>query len=152
MGDGSGDYFLFVGNDNDFQSPTGKLLDADGSVLATGRDLAALTARFAGIAGDRLRAAIDPASDLVAQLERDEVEGLPDEPLAATLSFRRAGIELTESGYVALKNRNSYTNIPGVFAAGDVSDAEYRQAVTAAGMGCQAALDAERWLAATGVH
>ena len=76
------------------------VLDADGSVLATGRDLAALTARFAGIAGDRLRAAIDPASDLVAQLERDEVEALPDEPLAATLSFRRAGIELT--GYPAL--------------------------------------------------
>ena len=70
----------------------------------------------------------------------------------ATRFLAGAGIELTESGYVALKNRNSYTNIPGVFAAGDVSDAEYRQAVTAAGMGCQAALDAERWLAATGVH
>lgn len=70
----------------------------------------------------------------------------------ATRFLAGSGIELTGSGYVALKNRNSYTNIPGVFAAGDVSDAEYRQAITAAGMGCQAALDAERWLAATGVH
>jgi thioredoxin reductase (NADPH) len=60
-------------------------------------------------------------------------------------------IELDPAGYVALHTRSSHTNIPGVFAAGDVADAHYRQAVTAAGMGCQAALDAERWLAAKGV-
>jgi thioredoxin reductase (NADPH) len=60
-------------------------------------------------------------------------------------------IELDPAGYVALHTRSSATNIPGVFAAGDVADAHYRQAVTAAGMGCQAALDAERWLAAQGV-
>lgn len=70
----------------------------------------------------------------------------------ATKFLANSGVELTDAGYVNLKNRNSYTNLPGVFAAGDVSDAEYRQAVTAAGMGCQAALDAERWLAAQGVH
>lgn len=70
----------------------------------------------------------------------------------ATKFLAGSPVELTEAGYVQLKNRNSYTNLPGVFAAGDVSDAEYRQAVTAAGMGCQAALDAERWLAAQGVH
>ncbi len=69
----------------------------------------------------------------------------------ATSFLKGAGIELNEKGYVALHKRHSHTNIPGVFAAGDVADAEYRQAVTAAGMGCQSALDAERWLAAQGV-
>jgi thioredoxin reductase (NADPH) len=69
----------------------------------------------------------------------------------ATKFLKDSGIEFDSSGYVALKQRNSYTNIPGVFAAGDVADEHYRQAVTAAGMGCQAAIDAERWLAASGI-
>jgi thioredoxin reductase (NADPH) len=62
-----------------------------------------------------------------------------------------SGIGLDANGYVILASRSSATNIAGVFAAGDVADHEYRQAVTAAGMGCQAALDAERWLAARGL-
>jgi thioredoxin reductase (NADPH) len=70
----------------------------------------------------------------------------------ATKFIKDTGLEFNDKGYIALKHRNSYTNIAGVFAAGDVADADYRQAVTAAGMGCQAALDAERWLAAAGVH
>ncbi|MDX2132779.1 MAG: thioredoxin-disulfide reductase [Planctomycetota bacterium] len=61
-------------------------------------------------------------------------------------------LEFTDKGYLMLRSRSSRTNIPGVFGAGDVADSEYRQAVTAAGMGCQAALDAERWLAAEGIH
>jgi len=64
----------------------------------------------------------------------------------ATRFLRDSGLELDGAGYVRLPTRHSSTNIEGVFAAGDVADAEYRQAVTAAGMGCQAALDAERWL------
>jgi thioredoxin reductase (NADPH) len=63
-----------------------------------------------------------------------------------------SGVELHDNGYIKLNGRGSYTNIDGVFAAGDVADSVYRQAVTAAGMGCMAALDCERWLAANGVH
>jgi thioredoxin reductase (NADPH) len=63
-----------------------------------------------------------------------------------------SGLKMNDAGYIDLPGRNSHTNIEGIFAAGDVADSVYRQAVTAAGMGCQAALDAERWLAANGVH
>lgn len=69
----------------------------------------------------------------------------------ATGFLNGSGIELDDGGYVKLINRSSETNIEGVFAGGDVADSEYRQAVTAAGMGCQAAMDAERWLGTQGL-
>ena len=64
----------------------------------------------------------------------------------ATKFLRESGLDFDDKGYIDLKKRGSHTNVPGVFAAGDVADAKYRQAITAAGMGCQAALDAEHWL------
>jgi thioredoxin reductase (NADPH) len=59
-----------------------------------------------------------------------------------------SGVELDEEGYVVQNGHDTKSNIDGLFSAGDVSDHVYRQAITAAGNGCQAALDAERYLAA----
>jgi thioredoxin reductase (NADPH) len=67
--------------------------------------------------------------------------------------FLEGQVELTDKKYVKLKDGfRSLTSVEGVFAAGDCADAIYRQAITAAGMGCKAALDAERWLAEKGIH
>ena len=105
------------------------------------------------VIGDEKIEAVMLKDTLTAAEERMDVKGLfiaiGHTPATGFLSG--SGIELDDAGYVKLTNRSSETNIEGVFAGGDVADSEYRQAVTAAGMGCQAAMDAERWLGTQGL-
>ncbi|HEV7235680.1 MAG TPA: FAD-dependent oxidoreductase, partial [Ktedonobacteraceae bacterium] len=88
-------------------------------------------------------------------LKNDEVSTLPTQGLFLAIGHQpntelfKGVIDLDKAGYI-VPVEHTMTNIPGVFAAGDVTDHRYRQAVTAAGDGCRAAIDLERWLESQG--
>jgi thioredoxin reductase (NADPH) len=101
-----------------------------------------------GVTGVRLKSTVDHQTE---QLDASGVFlAIGHTPNTAFLGGQ---VELDEKGYVVWKKMwRTHTSVEGVFAAGDVADSYYRQAVTAAGTGCMAALDAERWLAEHGLH
>jgi thioredoxin reductase (NADPH) len=90
----------------------------------------------------------------IRDVNTDEITEIPAQGLFVAIGHDPSTqlfvdwLELDEAGYILTKAGSTETDIEGVFAAGDVVDHTYRQAVTAAGTGCMAALDAERWLAA----
>jgi thioredoxin reductase (NADPH) len=89
---------------------------------------------------------------VVRNLLTDELTTLPVTGLFVAIGHRpntdlfKGVLEMEDNGYLVTQPGTSYTNIPGVFACGDVQDHVYRQAITAAGSGCMAAIDCERWL------
>jgi thioredoxin reductase (NADPH) len=100
-----------------------------------------------GVTGARLKSTVDSAKEDL------DVSGIF---LAIghtpNTDFLKGQVKCDEKGYIVwTRHHSSYTSVEGVFAAGDVADSHYRQAVTAAGTGCMAALDAERWLADQGL-
>lgn len=112
---------------------TNHLVEAvDGEATVTGlrlRDAITGEASTLAVTGVFVAVGHDPRSDLV-----------------------RGAVDLDPDGYVLVQDRTTRTSVDGVFAAGDLVDRTYRQAVTAAGTGCSAAIDAERWLADTSDH
>jgi thioredoxin reductase (NADPH) len=100
-----------------------------------------------GVTGVRLNSTVDNAAeDIVSSGMFCAIGHTPNTDLL------KGQVDLDDKGYIRWTTVNrTYTSVEGVFAAGDVADNYYRQAVSAAGTGCMAALDAERWLAAKGL-
>jgi thioredoxin reductase (NADPH) len=120
-----------------------QLMAADNIEVAWSRKLDEVLGDDSGVTGVRLRSTID--NNVVEELDVHGVFiAIGHKP---NTGFLKGQLDMDKSGYLIAKGRSTATSVEGVFAAGDVSDPVYRQAVTSAGEGCKAALDAERWLA-----
>jgi thioredoxin reductase (NADPH) len=101
-----------------------------------------------GVTGVRLKSTVDDQTE-----EIDATGVFLAIGHTPNTDFLRGQLDIDKQGYIVLTTpQRTYTSVEGVFAAGDVADSYYRQAITAAGTGCMAALDAERYLAARGIH
>jgi thioredoxin reductase (NADPH) len=91
---------------------------------------------------------------VVRNVQTGALETLPVTGLFVAIGHRpntdlfKGVLDMEDNGYLITRAGSSYTNVEGVFACGDVQDHTYRQAITAAGSGCMAAIDCERWLEA----
>lgn len=99
------------------------------------------------VLGDNVVEGVVAVNNITGEKEKIDVTGvfIAIGHTPNTSIFKDA-LEMDDTGYLITEGKSTKTNLPGVFAAGDVQDKEYRQAVTAAGTGCMAALDAERYL------
>lgn len=118
-----------------------KLLSTDNIEMAWNSVLDEILGDDSGVTGVRLRSTEDDSTREV------DVHGvfiaIGHKP---NTDFVKGQLDMDDAGYLTVKGRSTATSVEGVFAAGDVADPVYRQAVSSAGEGCKAALDAERWL------
>lgn len=103
------------------------------------------------VLGDQVVEGLRMVNNLTGEKEEIEITGLfiaiGHKP---NTEIFKGQLDMDDTGYIITEGKSTHTNKPGVFASGDVQDKEYRQAVTAAGTGCMAALDAERYLQTVG--
>jgi len=122
-----------------------KLFARDNVDIAWNRVVDEILGDDGGVTGLRLKSTVD-----------DAVEEIPVHGVFIAIGhkpntdFLNGQLETDEAGYIVTRGKGTHTSVAGVFAAGDVADPVYRQAVTSAGEGCKAALDAERWLSEQG--
>ncbi len=109
-------------------------------------------ATVTGVFGDDVISGVELTDTVTGETRVQELGGLfVAIGHAPNTAFLNGQVALTEHGYVKVDTWRTSTTVPGVFAAGDVIDDYYRQAITSAGTGCMAALEAERWLSHLGI-